>query len=80
MSCVLSGVTMNPADQGKEIQDLRPLTLRLEQRWQESGGMSRIWPGSPGLQVQPRLREEAGLGGPCEAQIFVDKAGKEISK
>lgn len=63
MSCVLSGVTMNPADQGKEIQDLRPLTLRLEQRWQESGGMSRIWPGSPGLQVQPRLREEAGLGG-----------------
>lgn len=80
MSCVLSGVTVNPADQGKEVPDLNTLTHRLEQHWQESGGMSRRWPGSPGLQVQPKLREEDGSGGPCAAQIFVDKAGKEISK
>ena len=63
MSCVPSGVTVNPADQGKEIQDLSPLIPRSGQRRQESGGMSLRWPGSPGLQVQPRLGQEVGLGG-----------------
>lgn len=66
MSCVPSGVTVNPADQGKEIPDLSTLTHRLEQHRQESGGMSRRWPGSLGLQVQPKLREEAGLGVPVQ--------------
>lgn len=62
MSCVPSGVTVNPADQGKEIQDLSPLIPRPGQRRQESGGMSRRWPGSRDSRCSPGSGRKWVLG------------------